>query len=336
RGVRVPAPRSRWCTARVLVMDRLPGTPLGAGDTVLAGMTGQRRREVAAALLGTMLDQVLETGMFHVDVHPGNVLVDADGTLGLLDLGSVGRLDGTTRAALGRLMAALGRSDSAAATDALLELVDRPDEIDERELERTLGGLIVRYAAPGAGTGAAAFGALMRLVTTHRLAIPPQVAAVFRAFATLEGTLVLIDPAFDLVAEARRAGVGRVAEALTPQRLRDSVTDEVVALLPVLRRLPRRVDRIADALEHGRLGVNVRVLADRRDRQLVTGLVHQVLLTVLGTAAGLIAVRLLGIPGGPRVTRSIELYDVLGYGLFIVSFVLVLRVLILIFRRSTD
>ncbi|GAB3806781.1 hypothetical protein GCM10027605_35540 [Micromonospora zhanjiangensis] len=283
----------------MLVMDRLPGTPLGAGDTVLAGMTGQRRREVAAALLGTMLDQVLETGMFHVDVHPGNVLVDADGTLGLLDLGSVGRLDGTTRAALGRLMAALGRSDSAAATDALLELVDRPDEIDERELERTLGGLIVRYAAPGAGTGAAAFGALMRLVTTHRLAIPPQVAAVFRAFATLEGTLVLIDPAFDLVAEARRAGVGRVAEALTPQRLRDSVTDEVVALLPVLRRLPRRVDRIADALEHGRLGVNVRVLADRRDRQLVTGLVHQVLLTVLGTAAGLIAVRLLGIPGGP-------------------------------------
>ncbi|MFC7547889.1 ABC1 kinase family protein [Plantactinospora sp. GCM10030261] len=335
-GVRVPTPVSRLCTAGVLVMDRLPGTPLGQAGDLLAALPVARRRETAAALLDTMLDQVLERGLFHVDVHPGNVLVAENGSVGLLDFGSVGRLDGTTRRALGRLLLALGDADSLTATDALLELVDRPDEIDERELERTLGGLIVRYAAPGATPGATAFTALMRLITTHRLAVPPQVAAVFRAFATLEGTLTLIDPGFDLVTEARRAGAVRVAEALTPPRLRQSMEEELAALLPLLRRLPRRVDRIADAVEHGRLAVNVRLFADRRDRTVVTGLLHQVLLTVLGAAAGLMAVLLLDNRGGPRLTDSVELFAVLGYAMFIIAVVLVLRVLIVIFRPGPD
>ena len=115
------------------------------------------------------------------------------------------------------------------------------------------------------------------MFTTHGLGVPPPVAAVFRAFATLEGTLGLIRPGFDLVGHARAVASGRIAEALAPDRLRGTLEDELAALLPVLRRLPRRVDRIGDALEHGRLRVNVRLFADDQDRRLVTGLVHQAL-----------------------------------------------------------
>ncbi|NEK56491.1 AarF/ABC1/UbiB kinase family protein [Geodermatophilus sabuli] len=334
RGVRVPTPHAALSTGRVLVMERLEGTPLGSAGPALAELGPGRRSAVAGALLATVLDQVLDHGLFHVDLHPGNVLLQADGALGLLDLGSVGRLDSTTRTAFGRLMAALGSTDSLTAGDALLELLDRPPEIDERELERALGVLIVRFTAPGASVGAAAFGALFRLVTAHRLPIPAQVAAVFRTFATLEGTLALIDPGFDLVAEARAAGRGRVAQSLTPQRLRRSAEEELAALLPLLRRLPRRVDRIADAVEHGRLGVNVRLFADARDRRLVTGLVHLTLSALLGAAAGLMAVLFLDMPGGPQVTDSVRLFPVFGYGLLVVAVVLVLRVLVVVFRQD--
>ncbi|MFW3171974.1 ABC1 kinase family protein [Geodermatophilus sp. CPCC 206100] len=331
-GVRVPAPHVHLSTRRVLVMERLTGTPLGAAGPVLAGLGPVRRSAVAAALLTTVFHQVLDHGMFHVDLHPGNVLVDADGSLGLLDLGSVGRLDSTTRRAFGRLLGALDSADSLTASDALLELVDRPAEIDERALERAVGVLIVRYAAPGATAGAAAFTALFRLVTAHRLPIPAQVAAVFRTFATLEGTLAIIDPDFDLVAGARRAGRSRVTASLAPQRLRRTAEEELSALLPMLRRLPRRVDRIADAVEHGRLTVHVRLLADSRDRRVVTGLVHLTLSAVLGGVAGLMAVLFLGMPGGPQVTESVRLFAVFGYGLLVVAVVLVLRVLVVILR----
>lgn len=121
---------------------------------------------------------------------------------------------------------------------------------------------------------------------------------------------------------------------ITAQRLRQSAEAELAALLPVLRRLPRRIDRIADTVERGRLNVNVRLLADSRERRVVTDLLHQALLTVLGASAGVMAVLLLGTSGGPMVTRSVGLFELFGYGLLIVAVVLVLRVLIVIFRRD--
>jgi len=334
RGVRVPTPFAALSSERVLVMRRLAGTPLSAAAPVLERLGDQRREEIATSLMETMLDQVLVHGLFHVDLHPGNVLIGDDGTVGMLDLGSVGRLDGATRAAIGRLLAAVGRGDSIGVSDALLDLVDRPDTVDERELQRTLGALIVRYAGPGSTAGLAAVAGLLRTVAAHGLGVPAPVAAVFRAFATLDGTLRLVQPHFDLVRHARAAGGRRIAEAFTPERLRGTFEDELAALLPVLRGLPRRFDRFADMVEHGRLRINVRLFGDDRDRVLVTGLLHQALLTVIGAAAGVMSVLLLGTTGGPRITTTLGLFPLLGYGLLVVAVVLVLRVLVVIFRRG--
>lgn len=160
---------------------------------------------------------------------------------------------------------------------------------------------------------------------------------MFRALATLEGTLVRLSPGFNLIGEARAFAHRHLAARLDGENVREAVTQELAALLPMLRRLPRRVERIASAAEHGRLGLNVRLLADERDRRFVTGLVHQVLLTVLGATAGLMAVILLGIEDGPVASDRLNmtLYQLIGYNLLVISAILVLRVLVLIFRRPS-
>jgi ubiquinone biosynthesis protein len=104
--------------------------------------------------------------------------------------------------------------------------------------------------------------------------------------------------------------------------------------MPMLRRLPRRVERIAGAAENGRLSVHVRLFADERDRRHVTGLLNQVLLTVLAATAGIMAVLLLGTGGGPSETARVGLYQLLGYNLLVVCAILALRVLVLIFRPN--
>ncbi|WP_328470822.1 AarF/ABC1/UbiB kinase family protein [Actinoplanes sp. NBC_00393] len=329
RGVRVPRVHSSLSSERVLVMDRLPGTTLGT-----ATLDDAQRETAAAGLLDSMLDQVLIHGVFHADLHPGNLLVDDDGNLGMLDLGSVGRLDAVTRTAIGRLLEAVGRGDSVAASDALLQLVDHSGEVDERQLQRTIGTLLVRYAAPGATAGVTAVTALLRTFTAYGLGVPAPVAAVFRAFATLEGTLTLLRPGFDLIGQARASGGRRIAEAIAPHRLRGTLEEELLALLPLLRGLPRRLDRIGDAVENGRLRLNVRLFSDDQDRRLLTGLFHQALLAVIGASAGVMATLLLGSGDGPRTGTGIGLFSLLGYGLLIVSVVLILRVLAVIFRRE--
>ena len=333
KDVVLPVPHDGLCTERVLVMERLHGTPLSAAAPVIAAR-GLDRAELARTLLRCVLRQVMLDGVFHADPHPGNVLLLADGRLGLLDFGSVGRLDPALRGALQRLLLALDRGDPAGLTDAMLDVVARPDEIDEERLERSLGQFMARHLGPGAAPDARMFADLFRIVTAYGLAIPPEIAGVFRALGTLEGGLAEVAPGFDIVAEARGFAGVYLAEQLAPDAIRQTLTDELTALLPALRRLPRRFDRIAGALERGRLGVNVRLFADERDRRHVTSLLHQALLTVLGATAGVMAVMLLDTKGGPQVTAAVSLYQLFGYNLMVIATILVLRVLIGIFRAD--
>ncbi|NUW39270.1 ABC1 kinase family protein [Nonomuraea rhodomycinica] len=328
-AVTYPGPVPSLCGERVLVMERLTGRPLAAADD------GARGLERARALLDCLLRQVLVEGVFHADPHPGNLMLLDDGTLALLDFGSVGRLDAAVRSALQRFLLAMNRQDPVAVTDALLEVMPRPEDVDEPALERALGQFMARHLVPGSAS-VQMFTDLFRIVSGHGLSVPPEVAAVFRALATLEGTLQRLAPGFDLVGEARAFAGRHLSERLDAGAVKETVVQEVATLLPMLRRLPRRIERIASAAEHGRLGVNVRLLADDRDRRFLTGLLHQVLLTVLGATAGLMAAILLGLDGGPRVTPAISLFQLIGYNLLVISAILVLRVLIVVFRRPRD
>ncbi|WP_027927375.1 ABC1 kinase family protein [Amycolatopsis benzoatilytica] len=326
-GVTLPTVHKALSTERVLVMRRLDGKPLSA-----ASAPAGAGEKLARTFLRGLLDQVLLAGVFHADPHPGNVLLLEDGTLGLLDFGSVGRLDSSLRAGLQALLPAVDRGDPAGVRDGLLEIVDRPDELDEQRLERALGILLARHFGPGRSPGLDVFTGLFRVVAEHRLSVPAPIAAVFRALATMEGTLATLAPDFDLVAESRAFATERVG--LSPAALHHTVADELTALLPVLRRLPRRVDRIGAALEEGRLSVNLRLFSDERDRDLVTGLMHEVLLALVGIATGLMAVLLLASTSGPQLIPGLTLNQVFGYNLLMISALAGLRLLFVVFRRS--
>ena len=101
----------------------------------------------------------------------------------------------------------------------------------------------------------------------------------------------------------------------------------MLELVPLLRRLPRRVDRITAAIERGQLAANVRVLADPRDQDVFSGYLHQALEGVLAAATGIMAVVLLASQGGPLISNSVRLYAVFGYNLLVISAVLAIRVL---------
>ena len=331
-GIAIPVPYQPLCTARVLVMERLDGRPLATIDpSTPAGV----RAALARSLLDCLLRQVMLEGTFHADPHPGNVLLLADGRLGLLDFGSVGRIDAGLRTALQRLLLALDRGDPAGLTDALLEVVERPGELDEPRLERMLGRFLARHAGPGITPDVTMFTDLFRIVSEHGLAVPPEIAAVFRALATMEGTLTQLAPGFDIVAEARRFATGQLTAQFSPDVLRKTAADELIALLPALRRLPRRIDRLGGALEAGRLSVNVRLLADPADRRYLTGLLHQVILVALAATSGVMAVLMLGLHGGPAITKTVTLYAFFGYCLLVIAAILALRVLVLVFRPDT-
>jgi ubiquinone biosynthesis protein len=244
-SVRLPALHPQLCTQRVLVMERLDGLPLDAAGPVIDAR-GVDRQVLARTLLGCLLRQIMLGGVFHADPHPGNILLLDDGRLALLDFGSVGRLDALLRSALQQFLLAIDRGDPAGLYDALLEVMVRPDDLDEQRLQRALGQFMAHHLSPGAALDVELFTDLFRLVATYDPMVPPEVAAEFRALATLEATLTQLAPGFDIVAESRAFAAAQLTSQLQPTSLRQAASDELDSLADRLEQVHERARSAAE------------------------------------------------------------------------------------------
>jgi ubiquinone biosynthesis protein len=288
-----------------------------------------------------MLRQMMIEGIFHADPHPGNVLVLPDGRLALIDFGLVGRLDPLQQAGLRRLLMAVTRRDPGELRDALTDLAEVRHEHESGDdlLERALAQFMARHLGPGMIPDAVMFKALFTLLTEFGITFPPVIAGVFRAIMTLEGTLALLAPGFQMIEEARSLAGSLLGQQLAPSSLHEAATDELLTLLPVLRRLPRRLDRITASLERGTLTTNMRLFADEREITFAAAIINRAVMAFAGASLGGISAVLLAIHGGPALLPGAthggtSIFRIFGYlGLFF-GVVLILRVVIAAAREG--
>ena len=300
---------------RVLVMEYL------VGDTFsdLNETSDAPRAELGAAMrtvLSAFVRQIVFDGVFHADLHPGNIMLLADGTPALVDFGSVGRLDLQLRETIQELLIAFLQSDTQLIADGLLKVAPLRDGADEKAFRRELSAFITFELGPGARVSVLTVDVLVAILTRYGVGIPAEFVAAARAFAVLEGTLRSSMPEFDLLEESRRLASVQIRDQMAPANVRELLTTELLALLPSVRRLPRRFDQIGQALEMGNLNVNVRLLADQSDRRLLTGLVRQSLLALVGGAAGVMSLVYLTTPApaDPGVISTVTAGFSLGAG----------------------
>lgn len=316
-------------------MDRLPGQPVSRAGALLTELSGAERSRLATTLLGATLEQIIGDGIFHADLHAGNIFITPDGKLGLLDFGAVGRLGPATQTSLGLMLYSIDQNDSAGATDALIELLGRPDGLNDRGVGRAVGELLLRY---GGGTRAAQgqklFDDLFNLVLAHRFSVPAPISAAFRAMASVEGALLTIDPHFDVVAVSRQEGNRLVRSKLKGTKITDELQRRALQLMPMIDRMPRRINKITEDLEQGRFSMNMRVLENPSDRSFLTSLFQQLIVAVLAGAAVVGAIMLITSDEGPLLTKDIRLYSFFGFVLLFGGFVLSMRSLMLVFRRD--
>ena len=322
---------------RLLVMDKLPGQPVAQAGALLEELSSAERARLATTLLGATLQQIIGEGTFHADLHSGNIFITPEGSLGLLDFGAVGRLDPGTQTSLGLMLYSIDQNDSAGATDALIELLGRPDGLDDREVERAVGALLLRYGGGGrSAQGQKLFDDLFTLVLAHRFSVPAPISAAFRAMASVEGALLTIDPSFDVVTVARQEGNRLVRSKLKGTNITEELQRRALQLLPMIDRMPRRINKITEDLEHGRFSMNMRVLENPSDRRFLTSLFQQLIVAVLAGAAVVGAIMLITSSEGPMLTTDIRLYSFFGFFLLFGGFVLSMRSLMLVFRRGVD
>ena len=201
RGFVVPRPHPELVTRRLLVMERLSGF---AFDDV-AGMheAGVDTEAVVRTGMIAFLEGAMLYGVFHGDLHGGNLFVQPDGRTALLDYGITGRLDEPRRLAFLRLLMASITNDLHTQLASLRDLGALPADADLDAVIRDLG-LDQPAVDPTTMTGDELVTELRRLVNAmlgYGARLPKELMLFVKNMVFLDGAIATLAPDLDLFAE---------------------------------------------------------------------------------------------------------------------------------------
>ena len=215
-------------------------------------------------MLASYIGQILDDGLFHADPHPGNMLIDAEGTIWLLDFGSVGRLDARALNGLRGIALGVATNEPGLLARAARDMTGDDGAVDLRSLEADMGVALGQLDSPG-GMDPRLIRDVLSVMRRHDMRPPSSVTLLARSLLTIEGTLRLIDPGFSLTATSREVVLSDHSDAIgTPQEI---LQREALRALPSLRTLPEHVETLANQLRSGRLSVQTELLRRREPRR---------------------------------------------------------------------
>ena len=292
-GVHVPRVFWGTTTSRVLTLERIVGVKV---DDLAALAAAHIDREALAKRAATLaVSMVFDDGFFHADPHPGNLFIEPDGRIGLIDFGMGGEIDQTLRRQLGALLAALAGRDVDRMATALLELSVSKRAVDRRQLREDLDEFVSLYR--GRRIGEVDLGPLitrmLALLRKHHLQLPQEVPMLLKFLLMVEGMGVQLDPEFNLGEFLRPFGLrwtlGQLSVEALARRLAEAGSDAAELAVD----LPTKLRRLFDLLDSSGLEVHISEaeldsLAGRMERignRLVVGMIVAAFIEGVGELA---------------------------------------------------
>lgn len=198
----IPKTYPELSSHRVLVMDFWDGIKINQKEQLKEA--GISPTVVAERAIHLYLRMVMETGVFHADPHPGNILVKGDGSLVLLDYGMVGTLDPASKRQIRRLFVAVSDRNAQELVESLGAMGMIRPQANRHHLKRQVSYLFDRYYAETLNQLTDLdLPALLRdfeaLLRDEAIQVPGHFAFLGRAIAILVGLATGLDPDINLV-----------------------------------------------------------------------------------------------------------------------------------------
>jgi ubiquinone biosynthesis protein len=257
-GFAIPDVVGEYSTGRVLTHERVEGRKVSE----VADLSNRRRAAVSQRIARFVLEPAFAHGVFYADPHAGNLLIQADGTLAVVDFGTVGRLTPEARRRVAGMFLAISRRDAERLTDRLIEVTAPRHPVDRPQITSDVERLLEHYVDVSFDDVPIgnALSEILHVLRRHQLRLPSNLAALIKALVMCEGILQTLDPESSLTDYLQPMAGKLVYHGLAggdhaAERLRDSALD--AAQLSV--ELPRRIDRVLGEIERGNLRVWTRV-----------------------------------------------------------------------------
>ena len=214
----VPSTFKELTSRKVLTAEWIEGEKLANSDAEDVG---------ALVKVGVVcyLMQLLDSGDFHADPHPGNLIRTPDGRLAVIDFGLMTQIEDDIKFGMVDAIAHLIRRDYELIVEDFVTLQFIPKGADLRPILPVLSR-VFDAALDGGGAKNLNFqdlaADLAQITFDYPFRIPPYFALIIRAIGVLEGIALVGDPDFAIVDEAFPYIAGRLLTDDSP-RLRESL-----------------------------------------------------------------------------------------------------------------
>lgn len=227
-SIRVPQVYWDLTSERVLTMERITGVRID--DVAEIRKRGFDGTELVKALLFSVFEGGLRHGLFHGDLHAGNLYVDDDGKIVFFDFGIMGRIDPRTRWLLRELVHALLVKKDHAAAGKIVVLMGavgtvRPEAEAARDLEKFATPLTLKslgdlsYADIGKQ--------LSTLADAYDVKLPRELVLIGKQFLYVERYMKLLAPKWQMMSDPALTGyfanfMVEVSREHNDEKLRDA------------------------------------------------------------------------------------------------------------------
>jgi predicted unusual protein kinase regulating ubiquinone biosynthesis (AarF/ABC1/UbiB family) len=264
--VNVPRVYWRYASSRVLTLEYLPGIKISQYEALEAA--GLDRKAIARQGAQAYLLQLLNSGFFHADPHPGNIAISASGALIFYDFGMMGRIKSNVREGLMQTLFGIAQKDGDRVVQSLIDLGAIAPTDDMGPVRRSVQYMLDHFMdKPFENQSVAAISDdLYEIAYNQPFRFPATFTFVMRAFSTLEGVGKGLDPEFNFM---------EVAKPYAMQLMTDMNGSEGNTFINELSRqaaqvsstafgLPRRLEDTLEKLERGDMRLRVRSIETER------------------------------------------------------------------------
>ena len=233
---------------RALTLTWAEGTPLSDADVL--DLPGLDRPALATNLIRGFLSQALDHGLFHADLHEGNLFVAAPASLTAVDFGILGRLGALERRYLAEILWGFINRDYARIAALHFEagyVPARHDVAAFAQALRAVGEPVTGRNASDLSMGRL-LAQLFEVTALFDMHLRPELVLLQKTMVTVEGVARRIDPQHDLWAAADPVVRRWITRELSPAAKMQTLLKDAADALAGLARMAREQAKPAPAV----------------------------------------------------------------------------------------
>lgn len=237
--VKIPNVFLDFSGPKVLVLEELIGKSLsqpGALDDV-------NRSELLRTGMTAYFNMVFRDGLFHGDLHAGNIFVLPDNRLGFIDFGMVGRVSRKTQNSIASMFMALMNEDYERLAYEYVELAPFDQRTERQALAQDLRSILSPFF--GLNLKDVNMGKLLlessKVAAKHRVVLPSELMMFFKSMVTLEGLARMIKDDFDMLPFIKEYSAEMLKTKITSKELFTDLGFQLKEWSSLLDSLPKEI-----------------------------------------------------------------------------------------------